>query len=165
MGVRPSPRKLGSSYLTRLLTVVVLAALGGASSADEAESQANDLAIGLVDNSNFQYWDGCGCGFTRPGEKPTPSMQRFILVGSGDRAWMNVGGEVTELKKTRDSIELQGKIGDEYAQRYEAADISVTAVCRATRFGDTHAVFFDAEITVVKGSLKQTVRAEGSCGC
>lgn len=67
MGVRPSPRKLGSSYLTRLLTVVVLAALGGASSADEAESQANDLAIGLVDNSNFQYWDGCGCGFYSAG--------------------------------------------------------------------------------------------------
>lgn len=144
---------------------ILLVALASCARVESGASPEAELTIGFVDNSNFQYVDGCGCTFHLPGEKPTPGKQLLILAAAGEKAWINVNGEIIELKKMHDGIDFQGKVGDKYEQRYESADTSVTVVCTATGIGDTHAVDCGARITVTRGSLSKTVMAEGSCGC
>lgn len=147
------------------IVFAALVLLADLSLAEEAGSQDNAFIIGLLDNSNWQYVDGCGCTFLPPGKRRIPEMHKLILAARDGKAWIKVNGEVIELKKTYDGISYQGKIGDEYKQRYESADTSVEVLCKAKGFGDTHAVDCDAEITVKRGPHKQTLRAEGDCGC
>ena len=130
---------------------------------------APPLKIGVVDNANHQYQNGCGCSFWRPGQQPKfddPKTQQYILIGNDKKhAWMNVNGKIVRFRLVKDSTRMQGKPGDRYYQVYQARDTRVQVACRASGFGDTHAVYCDATITLTRGRQKRTVKAEGSCGC
>jgi hypothetical protein len=91
---------------------------------------------------------------------------QFILVGNYEKqAWINIDGRIVQLRLVTDTTKYKGKKGDRYLQVYQSGNIKATVECLASGFGDTHAVFCDACITVVKGSQKKTVQARGSCGC
>lgn len=127
------------------------------------------IKIGLVDNSQRQYQDGCGCSFWNEKEEPIfddPKTHKYILLGNYEKqAWMNIEDKIVELRLVKDTTKYQGKKGDRYFQTYRANNIMVKVDCVADGFGDTHAVFCDATITVTKGTRRQTVKAIGSCGC
>jgi hypothetical protein len=128
-----------------------------------------EIQIGFVDNSKSKYQDGCGCSFWLAGKEPKadlPNTWQFILVGNYEKqAWMNIDGKIVQLRLVSDTTRYKGKKGDRYFQVYQSRDVKATVECVANGFGDTHAVFCDAAITVVKGTQKKTVKAEGSCGC
>jgi hypothetical protein len=123
------------------------------------------LSVGFIDNSRFDYVDGCGCTFWPPGTERSAEQRQLLLAATNERAWVNIEGELIELVKTYDDVRLQGRIGDIYRQRYDAPDTSVVVTCRATGFGDTHAVDCDASIAVTKNACTTTLAARGSCGC
>jgi hypothetical protein len=127
------------------------------------------IRIGLVDNSDRQYNDGCGCSFWPVNKRPKfddPETWKYLLVGNYDKqAWMNINGRIIQLRLTESTIKYKGRKGDRFQQVYQAGDITVNVECIATGFGDTHAVDCDATITVVNGAQKQVVKATGDCGC
>jgi hypothetical protein len=127
------------------------------------------IKIGLVDNSRYQFQDGCGCGFWPEGGNPKPndpSAQKYILIGNYDKqAWMNIDGEIVQFELVKDTTEYKGKIGNRYFQSYQSGDIAVNVECVATGFGDIHGVDCNATITVIRGVQKQVMKAAGSCGC
>jgi hypothetical protein len=139
----------------------------GASRSQPTGSTA--IRIGLVDNSDRRYNDGCGCSFWPVDKKPKfdeSETWKYLLVGNYDKqAWMNIDGRIIELRLTESTIKYKGRKGDQYRQLYQAGDITVNVECIATGFGDTHAVDCDASLTVVKGAQKQIVKATGDCGC
>jgi len=115
--------------------------------------------IGLVDNSNYQYLDGCGCSF-RPVKKAPefddPKTQKYLLVSNYDKqAWMNINGQIIKLQLIKDTIKYKGRKGDRYQQTYQSADLTANVECVATGFGDTHGVDCNATITVAKGDQKK----------
>ena len=122
----------------------------------------------MVDNSDFKYLDGCGCGFypsDRPPHIDRADSQKYFLVATGDKGWMNIDGEIVELLRTKDETRYQGKVGEEFKQLYQSDDTAVEVTCKATGFGDTHAVFCDAIITVKKDNQKKVIECAGDCGC
>ena len=127
------------------------------------------IKIGLVDNSNYQYLDGCGCSFWPVNKKPkfdVPETWKYLLVGNYDKqAWMSINGQIIQLQLTKSTIRYKGRKGDRYYQTYQSGDTTVNVECIATGFGDTHSVDCNATITVVKGDQKQVVKAVGDCGC
>jgi hypothetical protein len=127
------------------------------------------IKIGLLDTSKRQYQDGCGCSFWPVGREPKiddPGTQKYILIGNYNKqAWMIIDGKIVQLRLLKDTTKYRGRRGDRYYQTYRAGNITVTVTCVASGFGDTHAVYCDATITVTKGVQKRTVKAEGSCGC
>jgi hypothetical protein len=129
----------------------------------------DSIKIGLVDNSGYQYQDGCGCGFWPVDGKPQlndPSTQKYILIGDYDKqAWMNIDDQIVQFRLVKNTTKYQGRIGDRYFQSYQSGDITVEVECVATGFGDTHGVDCDATITVISGVQKQVTKAVGSCGC
>jgi hypothetical protein len=139
----------------------------GASPAQGGISTA--IKIGLVDNSKSQYLDGCGYSFWPVNKAPkfdAPRTWKYLLVGNYDKqAWMNINGQIIQLRLTKNTIRYKGRKGDRYHQTYQAGDITANVECIATRFGDTHSVDCNATITVVKGDQKQVVKAIGGCGC
>jgi hypothetical protein len=167
-----------------LITTVLTTSLPACSTIPAAESQklsatpspaqavkptVTAFKIDLVDNSNYQYLDGCGCSFW-PVDKPPKfndsGTRKYLLVGNYEKqAWMNINDQIIELHLTKDTIKYQGNKGDRFEQTYQAGDITANVECIATGFGDTHAVDCDATITVIKGDQKQVVKAIGSCGC
>jgi hypothetical protein len=123
------------------------------------------IKIGLVDNSKRKYQDGCGCSFWPAGREPKDRW-KYILIGNYEKqAWMNIDGKIVKLRLVKDTTRYKGRKGDRYFQTYRSGNITVTVKCIATGFGDTHAVYCDSDITVIKRDQKQTVKAEGSCGC
>jgi hypothetical protein len=159
-----------------VIAILFLALMPGADrrelSAGVSRSQSDRTTlfrIGLVDNSDRQYNDGCGCSFWPVNKKPNfddPGSWKYLLVGNYDKqAWMNINGRIVELQLTESTIKYKGSKGDRYQQTYQSGDITANVECIATGFGDTHAVDCDATITVVKGDKKQVVQAVGSCGC
>jgi hypothetical protein len=145
------------------LFLLLLCALQGiAQNEKRATTNPKGLKIGLIDNSKRQYQDGCGCSFWPAGKQPDQN----ILVGNYEKqAWMNIDGKVVKLRLVKDTTRYRGKHGDRYYQTYQSGDITVKVTCVATGFGDTHAVYCDATITVIRRRQRQTVKAEGSCGC
>ncbi len=130
----------------------------------QKSSSTQTIKIGLLDNSRGQYLEGCGCSFWTGGENP--KNDKYILLGNYDKqAWMNIDGEVVQLRLVKDTTKYQGKKGDRYYQTYQSSNLTVKVECVATGFGDTHAVFCNSNITVAKGTRKQTVKTTGSCGC
>jgi hypothetical protein len=130
---------------------------------------AKPIKVGLVDNSDNQYNDGCGCGFY-PVDKPPkfndPANQKYLLIGNYEKqAWISIDDQIIQLRLVNDTVKYQGNKGDRYQQSYRSGDLTVDVECVATGFGDTHGVDCDATITVVKGDRKQVVKAIGSCGC
>ena len=127
------------------------------------------LKIGFVDNAKNQYQNGCGCSFWPPGRQPKfadPRTQQYILSGNDKKlAWMKVNGTIVRFRLVKDTTRMQGKQGDRYYQMYQSRDTRVQVACTASGFGDTHAVYCDATITITRGRQKRTVKAEGSCGC
>jgi hypothetical protein len=127
------------------------------------------IKIGLVDNSKYQYRDGCGCSFWPVNKTPKfddPRTWKYLLVGNYDKqAWMNINSQIIQLRLTKDTIRYKGRNGDRYQQTYQSGDITANVECIATGFGDTHSVDCNATITVAKGNQKQVVKAIGSCGC
>jgi hypothetical protein len=125
--------------------------------------------IGLVDNSRNQYRDGCGCGFWPVGRKPKfndPQTQKYILIGNYDKqAWMNIDGNIVQLRLVKDTTKYKGRKGARYYQTYQSGNTTVNVECVATGYGDTHALFCNSTITVIKGAKKQTLKAVGDCGC
>ena len=154
------------------LALLLLCSRDGLSQATRnsiAAPAQKEIQIGLVDNSKSKYQEGCGCSFWLVGKEPKtdqPNTWQFILVGNYEKqAWMNIDGKIVQLRLVRDTTRYKGKKGDRYFQVYQSGDIKATVECVANGFGDTHAVFCDAVITVVKGTQKKTVKADGSCGC
>lgn len=78
---------------------------------------------------------------------------------------MNIDGKVVQLRRIKDTTRYKGKKGDRYFQTYQSGGLTVKVECVATGFGDMHAVDCDSTITVTKGTKKQSVKANGSCGC
>ncbi len=149
-----------------LLVILLFAANSLAQSKRQSRStkSASKLTVGTVDNSNNKYLDGCGCSFWTGGRNP--KNDKYILLGNYDKqAWMNIDGKVVQLRLVKDTTKYQGKKGDRYYQTYQSGNLTVKVECVATGFGDTHAVFCNSNITVTKGTRKQTVKATGSCGC
>jgi hypothetical protein len=135
--------------------------IGQATPADPSDRQQKGITIGFLDANNPDYPDGCGCWF-RAVDEP----KRMILIGSVDgQAWMSIDGEMVVLRRVRDTTRYRGKKGDRYAQKYRSDQITVEVRCMATGFGDTHAVYCDTTITLVKNGRRQSVKADGSCGC
>ena len=151
---------------------MILMTLDGVAQAANARTTTPNpkgIKIGLVDNSKYKYQDGCGCSFWTAGREPNiddRSTWKYILIGNYEKqAWMNIDGEIVKLRLVKDTTRYRGRKGDPYFQTYRSGNITVTVKCIASGFGDTHAVYCDSTITVTKGAQKQTVKAEGSCGC
>ena len=154
------------------LALMLLYSLDGLAQANRNSTSApapKEIQVGLVDNSKRKYQDGCGCSFWPVGKEPKadlPNTWQFILVGNYEKqAWMSLDGEIVQLRLVSDTTRYKGKKGDRYVQVYQSGDIKTTVECVANGFGDTHAVFCDAVITVIKGAQEKTVKADGSCGC
>ena len=164
--------------ITTVLTIAmsVIAPIPGADSqklsavASQSQSDGSTaIKIGLVDNSKYQYLDGCGYSFWSVNKKPKfddPRTWKYLLLGNYEKqAWMNINGRIIELRLVKNTIRYDGVKGDRYQQTYQSGEITANVECIATGFGDTHAVDCDATITVVKGDKRQVVKAAGSCGC
>jgi hypothetical protein len=134
-----------------------------------ATQKPKGIKIGLIDNSKGQYQDGCGCGFwpvrRQPGFDDSWKNKAYLIGNYDKQAWMNIDGETVKLRLIKNTTKYTGRKGDRYYQTYKSASSTVVVTCVATGFGDTHAVYCDSTITVIKGSQKQTVKAKGDCGC
>jgi hypothetical protein len=134
-----------------------------------SDPESAGLEIGLIDDSGMQFRDGCGCSFwpaSGSSGSVGPADGKFYLVENVEnRAWMSINGRIVELQLVADTTKFKGRAGDRYQIDYRAGDIEVRVECVATDFGDTHSVSCDATLTVRRGALSQTLRAEGDCGC
>lgn len=128
--------------------------------------------IGLVDNSEFRYRDGCGCSLFPPARGRNSRHHYYLLteLGSalGKRAWMNIEGRTVPLSllsTTRPSG--QERKGSRFTEVYRGggATARITYVVARPTMPGGEVTQYSATITVRKGDQIQTVRATGDCGC
>jgi hypothetical protein len=155
------------------MAMLLLCLIGGTAQTrtnSTSTSVPKGIKIWLIDNSTGQYRPyGCGCSFWPVGKRPKldePATHKYILIGNHNKqAWVNIEGEIVKMRLVKDTTKYKGSKGNRFYQTYKSDVITVIVECVARGFGDTHAVYCDSTITVIKGVQKQTVKAEGDCGC
>ena len=117
--------------------------------------------------------EGCGCYFRPAGEHASPERYIFFEDASEAAPLMNIGGREVRLRLISSTEPLGGvgRKGERFSRRYAAGDIRVrmsfvaTRVCPGPYDPECVANSYDVTVTASKGSRRQTVRAEGDCGC
>lgn len=120
-------------------------------------SSPNQGLIGLVDNSDYRYRDGCGCSLFPSSRGRNLRHHYYFLTETGNAlgktAWMNVDGTTVRfslLSTTKPSG--RERKGGKFTEVYRGGGITARTGYAAT-------------ITVPQGDRNQTVRAAGDCGC
>lgn len=161
---------------TRIVALFLLAGLLISSHALRTATAKNARAvsqelIGLVDNSDFRYLDGCGCSVEPPSKGRNQRHHYYLLTELGDatgkRAWMNIDGRVTALSLSSTTGPAPNRRGSKFTEVYKGGGATARltyTVSRPNRPGG-EVTKYAVTITVTKGSRSQTVRAVGECGC
>jgi hypothetical protein len=127
--------------------------------------------IGLVDNSDFRYLDGCGCSVQPPSKGRNQRDHYYLLTELGDatgkRAWMNIDGRVTALSLSSTTGPAPKRRGSKFTEVYKGggATARLTYTVSSPSRPGGEVTKYTVTITVTKGNRSQTVRAVGDCGC
>ena len=117
--------------------------------------------------------DDCGCYFRRAGEDASSERYIFFEDASEGAPLMNIGGRDVRLRLIS-STEPPGGVGskgERFSRKYAAGDIKIhmsfvaTGVCPGPYDPECVANSYDVTVTASRGARRQTVRAEGGCGC
>lgn len=158
------------SIFTPLMLLVLFIVF--AQTAPRASIQDNKGLIGLVDNSEYKYLDGCGCSVWQQSRSQNLKHHYYLLteLGSaiGKTAWMNIDGRVMKLNllsTTRPSG--KERKGSSFTEVYRGGGVTARlnyVVTTPNRPGG-EVTKYAITITVTKGDRSQTVKAIGDCGC
>jgi hypothetical protein len=132
---------------------------------------SSELQIGTIDNSNYQYLDGCGCYLKAPSASRSSNTYIFLAEIANpnvNRAWVNVDGRITVLNfvsSTRRSG--RARRGNTFTETYRSGDVTarVSYIVTSPSRPGGEVTKYSATIAVTKGSRRQTVKAAGECGC
>jgi hypothetical protein len=127
--------------------------------------------IGLLDNSNYRYLDGCGC-YIKPASASRNSNLYFFLAEivnpNGQRRWMNIDGRVITLNLVGSTEPSKRKRrGSAFTETYRSGDVTarITYVVTSPYRPGGEVEKYSVTIIVTKGNRSQTVKAVGECGC
>ncbi len=133
---------------------------------------ASKLTIGMVDNSDYRYLDGCGCSIWSASRGRELSHHYYLLteLGSaiGKTAYMKINGQVLKLSllsTTRPSG--KERKGTKFTEVYRGGGVTARVnyvISRASGRGE-EVTKYAITITATKGDSSGTVSAVGDCGC
>lgn len=133
---------------------------GGKASVANDGPANNKSIIGSIKREHIS--DGCGCNYT---VKDDRSRTIYSDDFSGN-VWMNIDGRDMKLKRVSEVSVPKGEVrrGQRTTTTYAAQGTKVRVeTVVGTDYGEGHD--YTGTITVTKGSVRQTVRIVGSCGC
>lgn len=144
--------------------LVVLGTFGAFQTVASESQESGTIEIGVLRKVSPP---GCGCLFSPVGAggKATSEKYLFISDASG-KAYINIGGRDLVLMEVG-----RKQATDEYGYCSEgrctfvANDVKATVEFRRKSRTDYEVRDYDVVITVARGGAKQSVKAEGSCGC
>ena len=117
--------------------------------------------------------NGCGCYFRPVGEDASSNRYIFFEDASEGAPLMNIGGRDVRLRLIS-STEPPGGVGrkgERFSRRYAAGNIKIrmsfvaTSVCPGSYDPECVGNSYDVTLTASKDTRRQTVKAEGGCGC
>ena len=117
--------------------------------------------------------EGCGCYFRPAGEDASSKRYIFFEDASEGAPLMNIGGRDVRLRliSSTEPVGGVGRKGERFSRRYAAGDIKIrmyfvaTSVCPGPYNPECVANSYDVTVWASKGARRQTVKAEGGCGC
>jgi hypothetical protein len=160
--------------------ILLLAVMGSQNIAygtEQLEKSTSDNLINTFSYSNTpDEYQGCTCSF-----HPDTSSRALVFISKiseREKTLMKIDGIFVYLKSKEplnDAMDIMGrvmtkKIGAKLNYEYIAAEINVnielisTSAC-APEDEKCESQKYSAIITAIKGNKKQTIRANGSCGC
>ena len=165
------------------LTLAVFVPILRGQSAEQPNSTASLLKIGIVENTDD--FDGAGCTLQNPSDYKKHNDHNVFMSDYESRAIMNIDGKDVRLVLVPNDQrqanaasswivgqdEGNGKVrrGLRSIHKYRAGDFEVrvdyvvTGVC-APKDESCEVTAFDAKITVTRGPNKRTVNVKGICG-
>lgn len=128
--------------------------------------------IGLVDNSDFRYRDGCGCSLFPSSCGRNLRHHYYLLTETGNAlgktAWMNVDGTTVQLSLLNTTKPSgRERKGGKFTEVYRGASVTarINYVVTKANVPGGEVTQYAATITMTRGDRNQTVRAVGDCGC
>jgi hypothetical protein len=140
-------------------------------SSPRGSSSGSQGLIGLVDNSDYRYRDGCGCSLWPSPRDRNLRHHYYLLTSLGDtigkRAWMNIDGRVRALSLLSTTGPAPNRRGSKFIEVYRGGDVTarITYIVSNPNKRGGEVTKYSATITVTKGNRSQTIRAVGDCGC
>ena len=167
-GERMTKRGLITIILATTLSITFGASAILAQTASPNQNSPAPLKIGIV--SNRDSFDGPGCSLQLPANYRKHNQRYTLLSDSEDNAVMNFDGKDMNLRLVCHR-EPRGpsKKGDRSNWTYSRrgitvrVDFVVTGLCPPNDEG-CEVIYYDAAITVTRGTNKQLVMVKGVCG-
>jgi hypothetical protein len=162
-----------TKQLTLLLVIILLFAANGLAQSkrkNASRKSAPKLTIGMLDNSDYRYLQGCGCSIWSPSNGPELSDHYYFLATSegaiGKNAYMKINRQVLQLTMTL-TTNPSGK-ASKFTEYYWGGDglvVQVDYVVTSPRKRGGEVTKYAITITAKQGNSRGTVRAVGDCGC
>ena len=137
-----------------------------------AQRKSDERVPARLIGSVNQVADSCGCYFQLQNEDRNPAGYVFF-EDPGKSPVMNIGGRNIKLKLISSTEPPDGlkRKGERFSRRYSSGDIKIrmdlvaTSVCPPPYDPECVGNGYDVTLTAIKGTRRQTIKAEGGCGC
>ncbi len=167
-----------TKQFTFFLVIILLFATNGLAQSkrkNASRKSASKLTIGMLDNSDSRYLQGCGCAIWSASRGPELSDHYYLLGESlsgvnNKVAYMKINRQVVKLKMThtKNTSEKQQRKGTKFTEYYWGGDslvVQVDYVVSKARERGGEVTKYAITITAKQGNSRGTVSAVGECGC